>query len=115
MKNIITVIAFMFCVTVFAQGPKVEYVKVEGNLVKATYYFADNSSVVEREGFFNSDKKLDGMWVSYNQQGDKTSIAYYKNGVKVGIWTYFKNDKISIVTYDNNKITNIEEKPIAVN
>lgn len=115
MKNIITLFVTLFCVTVFAQGPKVEYVKVNENLVKATYYYADNTDQIEREGYFNNDKKLQGMWVSYDTLGNKTSIAYYNNGKKDGIWTYFKENKISIVTYVNNKITNIEEKVIAVN
>lgn len=115
MKTILTLFVTLFCVTVFAQGPKVEYVKVNENLVKATYYFANNEAQIEREGYFNNDKKLEGMWVSYDQQGNKIAIAYYKNGKKDGIWTYFKEDKISIVTYADNKITNIEEKPIAVN
>lgn len=115
MKNIILSLILLFCVTANAQNPKVEYKKVGNDLVKATYYFADNNTVIEREGFFNKNEKLQGMWVSYDLQGNKTSIAYYNDGKKDGIWTYFKNDKISIVTYNNNKIINVEEKPIAIN
>lgn len=105
----------LFCVTAFSQEQKVDYKKIEDNMVKATYYFADNSNVIEREGFFNSEGKLHGTWISYDLQGNKTAIANYKNGVKDGVWTYFKKDKISLVTYKENKITNVEEKAVAFN
>ena len=71
--------------------------------------------MIEREGFFNKEGKLDSIWVSYDIEGNKTAIAIYKNGVKDGIWTYFKKDKISLVTYKDNKITNVEEKALVVN
>ena len=115
MKAFLNIILMLFCVAAFSQEQKVEYTKVDNNLTKATYYFTDNINVIEREGFFNKNEKLQGMWVSYDQLGNKTSIAYYNNGKKDGIWTYFKNDKISIVTYSDNKIVNVEEKPIAIN
>lgn len=105
----------LFCVTAFSQEQKVEYKKVDNELVMATYYFADNSEVIEREGFFNKDGKLHGTWISYDVQGNKTAIANYKNGLKNGVWTYFKNNKISLVTYEKNKITNVEEKALAIN
>lgn len=115
MKGIINIIIMLFCITAFSQEQKIEYKKVDDGLVKATYYFADNNTIIEREGFFNKEEKLQGMWVSYDLQGNKTSIAFYNNGKKDGVWTYFKEDKISIVTYKDNKITNVEEKALVVN
>jgi len=115
MKTIIKVIILLFCVTAFSQEQKVDYEKLDNNLVKATYYFADNSTIVQREGFFNKEGKLQDTWVSYDLEGNKTVIANYKNGKKDGIWTYFKKDKINIVTYKDNKIVNVEEKALAVN
>jgi antitoxin component YwqK of YwqJK toxin-antitoxin module len=115
MKNLILAVVLVFTVSAFAQDQKVVYKNVDNNLVQATYYFADNSSIVEREGFFNKDGKLEGTWISYDMNGNKTAIANYSNGVKEGVWMYFKGDKINIVTYDHNKITNVEEKVLAVN
>ena len=115
MKSLINIVILLFCVTAFSQEQKVEYKKVDNNLVKATYYFTDNNTIIEREGYFNKDEKLQGMWVSYDMEGNKTSIANYSNGQKDGVWTYFKGDKISVVTYKNNKIMNVEEKSLAVN
>ena len=115
MKTVVSIVIMLFCIAAFSQEQKVDYKKIDNNLVQATYYFADNSSIVEREGFFNGEGKLQGTWVSYNVQGNKTVIANYKDGKKDGVWTYFKNDKINIVTYNENKITNVEEKALVVN
>ncbi|SNR53014.1 toxin-antitoxin system YwqK family antitoxin [Lutibacter flavus] len=115
MKSLINIIILLFCVTAFSQEQKVEYKKVDNNLIKATYYFADNNFIIEKEGYFNKEEKLHGMWVSYNIEGNKTSIANYNNGKKDGVWTFFKEDKISVITYKDNKITNVEEKAIVIN
>ena len=55
------------------------------------------------------------MWVSYDVEGNKTSIAFYNDGKKDGIWSYFKEGKVNLVTYNNNKIVNVQEKIVAVN
>lgn len=115
MKTIINIVILLFCITAFSQEQKVDYKKIDNNQVKATYYFADNSTIVQREGFFNAEGKLQGTWISYDVQGNKKVIANYENGVKDGVWTYFKNDKINIVTYANNKIMKVEEEALVVN
>jgi antitoxin component YwqK of YwqJK toxin-antitoxin module len=115
MKTFINSILMLFCVATFSQEQKVEFKKVDANLIKATYYFADNNTIIEREGFFNKNEKLHGMWVSYDTQGNKIAIAYYNDGKKDGIWSYFNEGKVNLVTYDNNKIINVEEKIVAIN
>ncbi|MHB1107503.1 MAG: toxin-antitoxin system YwqK family antitoxin [Lutibacter sp.] len=115
MKTLINIVVMLFCITAFSQEQKITYQKMENDLVKATYYFADNSDVVEREGYFNKEGKLHDTWISYDLQGNKTAIATYNNGVKEGVWTYIKIDKITVVTYNKNKITHIEEKALVVN
>ena len=115
MKTVVNIILMLFCVAAFSQEQKVEFKKVDNDLIKATYYFADNNTVIEREGFFNKNEKLQGMWVSYDVQGNKIAIAYYNNGKKDGVWSYFKDGKVNLVTYDNNKIINVEEKIVAIN
>lgn len=114
MKVVINIVIVLCCLTSFAQEQKVIYEKTENDLVKATYYFANNNSVIQKEGFFNKTGQLHGTWTNYNAEGNKTIIATYNNGIKEGVWTYIKNDKISLVTYKNNKITNVEEKQLAV-
>ncbi len=115
MKNLIIAFVLLFSVTAFSQEQKIDYKKIDNDIVQATYYFADNSTIVEREGFFNKEGKLHGTWVSYDEQGNKTTIANYENGKKEGVWTYFKNDKINVVTYKKNKIVAVETKDLIVN
>ena len=115
MKAIVNMAILLFCITAFSQEQKVDYKKVDNDLVQATYYFADNNTIVEREGFFNKEGKLHDTWISYDLEGNKTVIANYNNGKKDGVWTYFKKDKINVVTYKDNKITNVEEKALVVN
>lgn len=115
MKTILNLMIMLFCITAFSQEQKVDYTKANNNLVKATYYFADNPSIIEKEGFFNESKKLQGAWITYDIEGNKTAIANYENGKKDGIWQYIKKDKINLVTYKDNKIISVEEKILAVN
>ena len=115
MKKLILAVVLMFSITAFAQEQKVTYKKLDDNLTQVTYYFADNSDIIQREGFFNADGKLQGIWISYDVNGNKIAIANYNNGVKEGVWMYFKEDKVNVVTYDNNKITNVEKRALVVN
>ena len=115
MKAVVSIFLMLFCLTAYSQEQKIDYKKINNDLIKATYYFADNNAVVEHEGFFNTNEKLHGMWISYDEEGNKTAIANYRNGVKEGVWTYFKKDKINLVTYQNNKITKVEEKALVIN
>lgn len=105
----------LFCITAFSQEQKIVYQKMDNDLVKATYYFADNSDIIEREGYFNKEGKLHDTWISYDLEGHKTAMANYNNGNKVGVWVYYKNDRISLVTYKNNKLIGVEEKNLVVN
>ena len=114
MKNLIIAAVLLFSLTAYSQEQKVDYKKVDNNTVQATYYFANNSTIVERVGFFNEEGKLHGTWISYDVQGNETTIANYNNGKKDGAWTYFKKDKVSIVTYKDNKIVNVDTKDALV-
>ena len=115
MKTLFKLVVLLFFVTAFSQEQKVDYKKINNDLVKATYYFVDNSDIIQREGFFNSNNQLQGMWVSYDINGNKKVIAYYDKNKKVGVWTYFNEDKINFVTYKENKLIGIEEKLLVVN
>lgn len=115
MKSILSLAIMLFTIATFAQDQRVEFEKADNDLVKATYYFADNSDIVERVGFFNKDKELHGTWITFNQAGEKTVVAHYENGKKHGEWFYYSDGKIKIVTYEYNKITSVKDKAVAVN
>jgi antitoxin component YwqK of YwqJK toxin-antitoxin module len=115
MKALLSLAVFLICAVGFSQEQKVDYKKINDDLIKATYYFADNATVIEKEGFFNASGKLQGEWITYNLVGNKTAIANYEDGKKEGVWQYIKSDKVNFVTYKNNKIIKVEEKTLIVN
>ncbi|MBP4139823.1 MULTISPECIES: toxin-antitoxin system YwqK family antitoxin [Flavobacterium] len=104
MKKCVILVAILFSGILVAQESKPE-LEVVGNTVKATYYY-DNGNV-QQEGFFK-DGKLDGIWVSYDEKGNKTAVAEYKEGVKTGKWMYFNEKTINQVAYSDNKIESVK-------
>lgn len=105
MKKSVILAALLFSGILAAQevNPELEAV---GNSVKATYYY-DNGRV-QQEGFFK-DGKLDGVWVSYDERGNKKAIGEYTDGVKTGKWIYFTdNNNLSEVAYVDNKVASVK-------
>ena len=78
----------------------------EGDLVKATYYF-DNGDV-KVQGFFK-DKKLTGIWTSFDKQGNKTQIAQYNEGKKVGKWFVWNKESLREIAYNNNTVVDVKD------
>lgn len=106
MKGILTAIALMFSVVMFAQGvekqPKLE---IENGMVKATY-FHDNGEVAQT-GYY-LDGKLHGEWKSFDAQGNKVAIATYDKGEKSGNWFFWNGKTLNEVKYQDNTIASIK-------
>jgi antitoxin component YwqK of YwqJK toxin-antitoxin module len=80
------------------------YVLNDG-LIEATLYH-DNGAIAQT-GYYTEDNKLQGEWISYDTDGNKTAVAQYNNGKKVGTWYFYQGDKIQEVTYSNSKIAKV--------
>ena len=106
MKNIIVLLVFVFSLsTAFAQESKNnEFVK-EGNLIKATLYHENGA--VAQTGFYTLNNKLEGEWISYDQEGNKTAVAHYSKGAKVGTWHFYNGSEINEVHYSDSKIAKV--------
>ena len=104
MKKCIILVAILFSGILVAQevNPQLEAV---GNKVKATYYYENGR--VQQEGFFK-DGKLDGVWVSYDEKGNKVAVGEYTNGLKTGKWMFFNEKSLCEVAYDNSKISSVK-------
>ena len=104
MKNCVILVAILFSGMLLAQetNPTLEIV---GQRVKTTYYYENGK--VQQDGFFKNGK-LDGVWTSYDTNGNKTAIGEYTNGVKTGKWLFMNDNKVSEVNFDNNKITSVK-------
>ncbi len=91
-------------------GQKNIQVDKQGDLYKVTLLH-DNGSIAQT-GYVTADKKLQGLWTSYNTNGEKQAIGNYSNGKKTGSWFFFNNnsDLLTQVTYGmDNRIANVEK------
>ncbi|WP_341482117.1 nicotinic acid mononucleotide adenyltransferase [Christiangramia crocea] len=104
-KNIALVTLFLAGSVAIAQDkdPEPEF-KKQGELIKGTFYYEDGS--IRQEGTYK-DGKLHGQWVSYDQNGEKTTIAYYNKGEKEGKWFFWNGDQLTEVDYENNRIASV--------
>lgn len=104
MKKIMILGALVISGLTFAQAKK-PVLEQEGTLVKATYYY-DNGQV-QQQGHFK-DGKLDGSWVAFDANGNKTSLGEYANGEKTGKWFFWSNKSLSEVDYSKSRVAKIQ-------
>lgn len=106
MKNkMISLIALLMFTFGYAQELKPKF-EQEGDLIKGTYFFENGA--VKQIGYFNNNK-LHGEWVSYDSEGNKTTIAHYENGKKTGVWLVLANGVVKQITYDSNKVIDVKD------
>ena len=113
MKRYLIAVALVFSGMIYAQDSK-PVLEPFGKKVKATYFY-DNGQV-QQEGYFENGK-LEGYWVSYNEDGTKKASGFYKEGAKVGKWFFWKDVNLSEVDYSNNAIAmvkNWKQEAIAI-
>ena len=105
MKKYIILGALVFSGVVFAQNIEPKY-EIEGNLVKATYYY-DNGQI-KQEGFYK-DGKVHGKWVSYNEAGSKISLGEFTDGAKTGKWFFWNDNSLNEVDYSDSRIAEVKK------
>ena len=106
MKKAIVLVVFFISAIGFSQDKPAPTFEKEGDLVKVTYYNEDGNISVE--GYFKN-KKLTGVWTSFDNEGKKTKIAHYKNGKKVGKWFVWGKESLKEINYDNNTIVSVND------
>jgi antitoxin component YwqK of YwqJK toxin-antitoxin module len=108
MKKIVILVAVLFSGVIYAQESK-PVLEPFGKKIKATYFYENGQ--VQQEGYF-VDGKLDGIWVSYNEDGDKIASGEYVDGVKTGKWFFWSKDsqKSSLceVDFSGNKVAKVK-------
>lgn len=101
MKKYITILAaLLISASVFAQKERTLTLNKETNLIEVVYYH-DNGEI-SQTGSYTADGKLQGQWLSFNEDGEKIVTAYYKEGKKVGKWIYLIDGKLKEVDYSKN-------------
>lgn len=98
------ILVFMLSVA-FAQAQETTPTyEVEGDMVKATYYFENGA--IHKQGYFK-DKKLTGKWTQYNKKGDIIAVGHYKKGKKVGTWFQWTKDALRQINYENSTVASV--------
>jgi antitoxin component YwqK of YwqJK toxin-antitoxin module len=106
-KNILMLFALFVGLVSFAQQERQLKVNEETSLIEATYYH--DNGVVSQTGFYTLDGKLQGEWLSFDTDGNKSVSANYDNGKKVGKWFYWTDKTLREVDYTNNAVVSVIE------
>lgn len=107
MKNLIVLLVACFFVNVaVAQTGKKDIYKLKGDVIEAVLYHENGA--VAQTGFYTLDNKLEGEWISYDSNGNKSAVAQYDNGKKVGTWTFYQGTTQKEVVYNDSKIAKVK-------
>ena len=106
-KSVLILLACFIGISSFAQKERVLKLNKEKNLIEVVYYH-DNGEV-SQTGTYTLDGKLQGQWLSFDTEGNKTVLANYDNGKKVGKWFYWTKETVKEVDYSTNVIANLKE------
>jgi antitoxin component YwqK of YwqJK toxin-antitoxin module len=107
MKKYILIALVFIGTTVAAQNLNQPKLETKGTLTVATYFY-DNGSV-QQEGAFNKNGALEGVWTSYDFEGNKLSQGNYSNGIRTGKWFFWTDNSLKEVDFVNSKIVNVNE------
>ncbi|MEX2350174.1 MAG: nicotinic acid mononucleotide adenyltransferase [Flavobacteriaceae bacterium] len=89
----------------FAQETTKKQLVKNGDLIEAKMFH--ENGIVSQEGQYTLDGKLQGTWISYDVNGNKTAVAKYNKGEKVGTWYFYEGDVLHEVNYNNSKIAKV--------
>lgn len=107
MKKYILIALVFIGTTVAAQNLNQPKLETKGTLTVATYFY-DNGSV-QQQGAFNKNGALEGLWTSYDFEGNKLSQGNYSNGIKTGKWFFWTENSLKEVDFVNSNIMNVNE------
>jgi len=106
MKKILILLVALICAAgLFAQETQKRELVKKGDVIEAKIFH--NNGIVSQEGQYNLDGTLQGTWISYDVNGNKTAVAKYNNGEKVGTWFFYEGDVLKEVRYTNSKVAQV--------
>ena len=106
-KKILMLFTLLLGMVSFAQQERVLKVNNDTNLIEVTYYH--DNGVVSQTGSYTLEGKLQGEWLSFDSEGNKSVSASYDNGKKVGKWFYWSDKTLKEVDYTNNAVVSVNE------
>lgn len=106
-KRVLLLFVLLISMVSFSQQERKLKLNKDTSLIDVTYYH--DNGVVSQTGSYTLEGKLQGEWLSYNTEGEKSVSANYDSGKKVGKWFYWTDKTLKEVDYTKNVIANISE------
>ena len=100
----ILIFVFVFgCTFSYGQTTKVDRT-TSPQLMKLTQ-FHDNGEIAQHGHIHRN--KLDGVWESFDPEGNKMAVGNYVKGVKSGTWFFWTDEQLIEVEFVNNKVEDV--------
>ncbi|MCW5518965.1 nicotinic acid mononucleotide adenyltransferase [Aureitalea sp. L0-47] len=115
MKKVILLLVIVFaantaiaqeCQTTCKKTCKKNSYELADGLIKATLYHENGE--IAQTGYYTEENKLQGEWISYDVNGNKTAIAQYDDGKKVGTWLFYQGELMKEVKYNDSRIAEVK-------
>ena len=102
--HMILIFVFVFgCTFSYGQTTKIERT-TSPQLMKLTQ-FHDNGEIAQHGHIHRN--KLDGVWESFDAEGNKIAVGNYENGVKAGTWFFWDDKQLIEVEFADNKVLDV--------
>ena len=67
--------------------------------------FHDNGQIAQHGNIYCN--KLDGVWESFDAEGNKIAVSNYDKGVKSGTWFFWTDEHLIEVEFINNNVEDV--------
>jgi antitoxin component YwqK of YwqJK toxin-antitoxin module len=102
--QMILIFVFVFVYT-FSYGQTTKVERTTSAQVMKFTQFHDNGEIAQHGHIHRN--KLDGVWESFNVQGNKIAVGNYDNGGKAGTWFFWTDEQLIEVEFTNNKVQDV--------
>lgn len=93
-------ISNVYAQDIFSVDKEVVLKKVDGNTQMAFVY---HDNVLTEKGLLKNGKR-EGVWQSFNSNGNLTAEASFTNGMKEGVWVIYDGSQVKyLLHYQNDK------------
>ena len=102
--QIILIFVFVFGFT-FSYGQTTKVERTASTQVMKFTQFHDNGEIARHGHIYRN--RLDGVWESFDAEGNKIAVGNYDNGVKAGTWFFWIDEQLIEVEFTNNKVQDV--------
>ena len=102
--QMILIFVFVFGFT-FSYGQTTKVERTASTQVMKLTQFNDNGVIAQHGHIYRN--RLDGVWESFDAEGNKIAVGNYDSGVKAGTWFFWTDEQLIEVEFTNNKVQDV--------